>query len=745
VTLRHALAIATLTFAGLAAGDLHADVAPGSAPTATATATGSSAAPGPASPSHVSISAAPVFGTDAAVGDGWLEVVVRVDNAGSAPAKGTLEMTSSYGGYSVGSGDSFVAQAPFAVQARSEVVIRAPLRGMAYAPSVYVLAKGEDGSKLAEATVSFGSTSSPLLVDVDEPSRLSVVMRGWPMAPGWHSSSAYVPSGSSVALTVGAPQVDAATGDVLLPEQAAGYSGVTALVIPSDRLASLQGPELDALVGWVIAGGTIAVFPTRPEDLRTGTLTTLVGGTIATAAPPAAMMTAPAATRSGGIPSYGLTPPPPTPSPWGTPVTPPDPDAGATPIGFWIPARTTPFGGGTVLGPSAPLRSKLVGFSGGNLVPSVYGATAAYGLGQVHVLGFDPTSSPALEDGWTHGRLLDMVGDAWERRALIAFFQGGEKSASNLYEVHRALDPNENFRPALGIAAILLVLYSIVSGPIVFMRAHKRGRPLDPLVWAPVASATCFALIVVVGLAGKGWSGRARHLALVEAGAGMSRGSVHRFRGFFASQTRAMRVRASQPGSVLEVVTSDSHDEGSPVLRLDKDGASLENLTSLPWQTVVVSEDGFAELGSGIAVRQKSDGSVVVANHTGKRLKNVTVWAPKSEATFFAFVDDGTTVISSSGKSLFTPTSRETSTAGTRTVHQLDSSRYAGLGGESSDLVSTWSALSTAAGTAVDWWPDDVPVVTGEIVGGEGAKADAGLRVESDRLLFRVVGEGGAT
>jgi hypothetical protein len=30
------------------------------------------------------------------------------------------------------------------------------------------------------------------------------------------------------------------------------------------------------------------------------------------------------------------------------------------------------------------------------------------------------------------------------------------------------------------------------------------------------------------------------------------------------------------------------------------------------------------------------------------------------------------------------------------------------------------------------------------VVGGEGAKADSGLRVESDRLMFRVIGEGGA-
>jgi hypothetical protein len=53
--------------------------------------------------------------------------------------------------------------------------------------------------------------------------------------------------------------------------------------------------------------------------------------------------------------------------------------------------------------------------------------------------------------------------------------------------------------------------------------------------------------------------------------------------------------------------------------------------------------------------------------------------------------------------------------------------------------------MASAGGTAVDWFPDDVPVVLGEIEGGEGAKSDTGLRVESDRLLFRVVGEGGAT
>jgi hypothetical protein len=735
VSLRRGLAVAALFFAGLAAGDLQA------APPA--------AAPGTAAPSsQVSLRAAPAFGTDAAAGEGWVELVVYVDNAGGVPAKGTLDITSSWGGYGMGSGENrFLARAPFHVQPRSEAILRVPVRGETYStPTLTVAAMLDGGAKVAETTTSLGSSEAPLLVDLDEPSRLSVVMRGWPMTPSWRpTASPYASPGSSTPLTVGSPAVDTTTGDEVLPEHAAGYASATVVVVPSERLARLQGAELDALVGWVLGGGTLAVFPTRPEDLRAGVLTTLAGSAISVAAPPALMMTLPGAFRSTPAPSF-VTPPPPPAMPWG-PAVPPAVDAGgSTPIGWFVPARTSTVGSGAATGPSNALRGKLVGYSGGNLRPTEYGATAAYGLGQVHVLGFDPTASPALEDPWMHGRMLDMLADAWDRRALEAFPGGSGMRSSNLYEVHRALDPNENFRPALGIAAILLVLYSIAVGPLTFLRAARRSRPLDPLVWVPIASATCFALIVVVGLAGKGWSGRARHVALVEAGAGMSRGTVRRFRGFFASQTRAMRVRASEPASVLEVVTSDTRSQGNPVLRLDKEGASLEDLTSLPWQTVVVSEDGFTELGSGIAVREQSDGSVVVANHTGRELKNVVVWAPKTDATFFATVAAGDTILSSAGRPLFAAPARRTVTAGTRTVHPLDPSHLTtALGHASDDAVTQWTAIMAAAGQATDWWPDDVPVVIGEIRGGEGVKTDAGLRVESDVLLFHVVGEGGAT
>jgi hypothetical protein len=734
MSMRRGLAFALLFVAGLAAGEVDAQTGPDA----------SAAAGGPSGPPPgVTLALSPIFGADATEGDGWTEVVARVSNAGPTPARGALELVGAW--YSA-TEDRFVARAPFHVLPHAEAVLRIPLRVPAYSgASATVTAKADDGAKLAEATVSFGGQTAPMLVDVNEPSRLSVVMRGWPIEPTWHTG--YAPAGTTMSLTVGVPSVEPATGELVMPDRAAAYAAATVVVIPSDRLARLDGVALQALVGWVLAGGTLAVVPMRPEDLRTGVLTTLTGGPVTRAAAPPIMMLLPGATRAGGVPSFGAPPP----SPWGAPPAPePEtaPDGGATPIAFFVPVRTTPFAPGATIGPSPTLRRKLVGYAGGNLAPSEYGATAAYGLGQVHVLGFDPTTSPALEDPWMHGRLLDMVSDAWDRHALFVFPHGGGlRQATNLFEVHRALDPNQNFRPALGIAAILLVLYSIAAGPLTFMRARKRGRPLEPLVWAPIASATCFALIVLVGLAGKGWGGRARHLALVEAGAGMSRGSVRRFRGFFASQTRAMRVRASEPGSVLDVLTTDARGQGSGVLRLDKDGASLEDLTSLPWQTAVVSEDGFTELGGGIAVRQKSDGSVVVANRSGHKLKDVIVWAPQTDANWFASIDDGTTVVSTAGRRLFVPSTRASAAAGTRVVHALETSRWNNLlGGHAADeMTPWWSAMSSAGGSAVDWFPDDVPVVMGEIEGGEGAKSDAGLRVESDRLLFRVVGEGGAT
>jgi hypothetical protein len=62
---------------------------------------------------------------------------------------------------------------------------------------------------------------------------------------------------------------------------------------------------------------------------------------------------------------------------------------------------------------------------------------------------------------------------------------------------------------------------------------------------------------------------------------------------------------------------------------------------------------------------------------------------------------------------------------------------------DTTGLADAWLAVSGAAGTDVNWFPDRVPVLLGQLEGGEGRSSDSGLRLERDRVLVRVVGYGG--
>jgi hypothetical protein len=54
-----------------------------------------------------------------------------------------------------------------------------------------------------------------------------------------------------------------------------------------------------------------------------------------------------------------------------------------------------------------------------------------------------------------------------------------------------------------------------------------------------------------------------------------------------------------------------------------------------------------------------------------------------------------------------------------------------------------WGAIEAQAGTEVDWWPDEVPVLIAQLAGGEGVTRDSGFEVTQDRVLVRVIGWGG--
>jgi hypothetical protein len=726
---------ACVALALLASIDARGDVPPNPAPTS------SSALLLP----PITIAAVPAFGAESTGSDGWSEIVVRVESISASPVRGTLEVKRiGSTGYRGGDGDAFVASAPFNVAAGQSVVVRIPTHSIAaYAATVTVRALTEAGAVLAESNVTVATNSVPLLVDVEPTPKLAVAMRAWPVTPSWAPTHGYAYYGSptaSIQLTTGGPVYDKVTGDPILPDRAAAYASATVVVLHSDVLARLAGVELEALVDWVATGGELAVVVARPEDLRIGTLTALLGGVATTAQPSPALFAFPAVERPASAPSPFYEPE----------LFQPGDSKAPTPIGYFEPTKGTPPKSGAPfrVGPLPALRDKLVGFAGGNLRPSPYGASAPYGLGEVHLLAFDPTVPPAIDDGWSDGRLLDLIDHAWDRRSRFVFPHGsGDLRGTNVSDVRRLLDPNENFRIALGISALLLVIYSVLAGPLTYIRATKKGRPLDPLVFAPMWSAIAFGLILFIGLAGKGFRGRARRIAVVEAGAGMQRGAIRRYRGFFSSQTRQLSVRASDRTSVLDTVATESREHGDAAMSLDRDGARLENLTALPWQTVVVAEDAMFDLPKGgVSITPASDGSVDVSNHTGRALAHVAVWVPREGVYSFPALADGATLHASAGKLIASASSISTATAGGMRVRLLDATTLAATlsGTDATSLTEQWAPLSQAAGYGVDWFPDDAAVLMAEITGGEGVLADAGLAVERDTLLLRVVGEGGA-
>ena len=685
---------------------------------------------------ELTLRATPVFGSDASMSTGWSEVAVSLENTGSAARKGTVELL---GEASWAREEEFVARAPFHVAGGRSVVVKLPTHGTRLsAPNLSVRVLDPSGKPLAKSSLGSIPFAAPLLVDVHQPSRLAPSLRNWPIATTWSPSR--VPYASAATpgpgLTVGVPTFDRTTGDPILPDRAAGYSAATAVLIHTDVLARLEASTAEALMNWVVAGGTLALVPARADDLRGPLVTALVGGTVTPAPTPPVLLTLPTRTRPA---DPGL-----------FPANPEEPEEPAAPLHF-VPIRTTEPLGRAAPGPSPAIRSRLHGYTGGNLVPSVYGASAAYGTGEVHLLAFDPTEAPMLDDAWVQGRLIDLLEHAWDRRAInVVAHGGGEYESMNFDSVRRALDPNENFRLALGVAAILLVLYSIVCGPLLFLRAARKGKPLAPLVWAPVLSLVTFLAIVAVGFLVKGWHGRARHLAIVETGAGVSRGAIRRFRGFFTSESRALSIASSDAASVLSVASADSSSsQERSALSVDRNGVTLEDINALPWQTIVVQEDGFLDFKGGVSIVAAKDGSLDVSNHTGRLLKNLLVSVPGDGIHFVEQLADGASVHAIDAQKLSGVLTAAGSApkAATHTLslgHILTG--FPGKHDKHADaLRSSWDVLETALGGYVDWWPDAVPVVLAEVDGGEGAvKRDANLPVESDRLLLRVVGKGGA-
>jgi hypothetical protein len=373
-------------------------------------------------------------------------------------------------------------------------------------------------------------------------------------------------------------------------------------------------------------------------------------------------------------------------------------------------------------------------------------------MGEVHFLAFDPEQKPAADDPWVQIRMVDLARRAYDRRST-QIFRPGSDLAGSYDRIRRQLDPNQSSRWAIGVAAILLCVYAVVAGPVNFSLASKSRRPLRALRRLPLFAAVTFAIIVALGMFAKGINGRARHLTLVEAGGGMSKGSAQRWRGFFSPRAKELTVRTTDASSIVSTASLNEASDDEDHLLIDRDGARLVDVAALPWQTVVVREHGFASLGEGIALVRTPGQGVSVINRSGRDLRGVILRLPSASMLYAARIKDGATLASNDAKELsalpewgaWLSSVGTVTPAGSVGLHPLAGGLLSpALDADAPGLGDAWAAIDEAVSNNVDWFPDDVPVLLAQIDGGEGRPSDTGMRLESDRLLVRIVGFGGA-
>jgi hypothetical protein len=653
--------------------------------------------------SPLSLDVQPMLGAGSPTAEGWMSAEVHIDNHSAEVVHGTLSVDVEVSWGRPGSGPHNGTDVPFSVPARSQVSVEVPVHGLASSAStINAKALGSDGQVLAEAKTPEARGNEPLVFDLGAPSHFAAAVR--PLSVPLVNAPWGGLASSTVA--VSSARRDGRTGEPVVPHFASGYAPATVVVATAGELSLIGEEARAALSDWLLAGGALAVALEKPEDLRAPYLEAWAGGPFSEQA---------ASNELRGEAVFPI------------PI-----DPGGVPTGR--PSGVTEFR----LTPTPESRARLRGYRGGNLRPTPWGAAASYGLGELHLLAFRPNAEPFVSDPWTHRKLADLARHAWDRSAAVALpFAQQTLDEAHLSQVRRELDPNQSTRWMIVVSALLLLGYAGVAGPLNFYLARRNGTPLRALSRLPLLSGAALLLVVALGALGRGVSGRARRLTLVEAGAGMGRAAATRFRGLYASSARERTVQASARGNVLDA-TGDA-EQSVRRLVVDRDGARLTKLQGQPWEVVVVQEDGFIGLGGGVSVVPNGAGSLTIKNRLGRDLLAVVLSPGGSRsARFFLRIKDGEAVAEETGQLLALGPSGPLAGGGLRldaASKQLESC--------SKGLPGAWAAIEYASARNVDYWPSDVPVLIGQLDGGEGKTTDSGFPLESDRTLLRVLGTGG--
>ena len=371
----------------------------------------------------------------------------------------------------------------------------------------------------------------------------------------------------------GVVPIDRASGDPILPTDAVGWSKVRLLVASAPLLMRAGPREQQALGDWVRTGGEILVFPRSDADLRDPLLVSWLGMV----------------------------------EPFEAPANEDQP--------AFVPASMS----GRYLRGESGFRTEA------------FGGSKRFGFGRVYVATYDGTVPPAVDGPEPIAivrAIVSQVPVKGVEQPLLDFGKGQDSfsdafGANSFGSLRATLDPNEGYRPALGLVAIMLLFYVVLIGPINFAFIGKRNRPTLALITTPAAALGCLVLMLGLGYLGKGVRTRYRAVSVVESMEGDSSGVMRRYSGLFLTRPATFAVPGPERGFLMPL-RSDSSDL-SPTYSHAESPPVLGDLRGRLWETIFTREDLLEELGGSVIFDRQQGVLVRVHNRTKHRLRGAVM------------------------------------------------------------------------------------------------------------------------
>lgn len=501
----------------------------------------------------------PLFGEGTLTSEAYHAVLVTVENGSGRDLTGEIELR--VHGY----GDHFarhVVPVDLPRGATRQVVVTVFVDGRASHVGARYVASGRSLGR-GDVAVSYAGGARSVVV-LGDPPRLRGALLDLDVA------DLTLTGHREVRAPVGAVRFDPASGDPLLPAEPAALGSVRLLVASAPVLARASEAQRATIADWLRAGGRVLVLPRAASDLEDPFLRALAGP-VAAEPSEAELSLVPR-----GVPHLALS------------------------------------------------------CSEGQRAES-FGCSAPVGFGRVFLAGYDAASPAAIESGVSRQLVRSLYAPGDDVGAALPFGRGQDDLARVEYyavgqsfgTLRAALDPNEAFRPALVLVAIVLLLYVIVVGPLNFRWVQKKQRPALALVTTPMAALACVGVLLAVGYVGKGVSMRYRRFELLEVVEGQERAPARRYTGLFATRPGAFDLEGPAPGDVARRL--DGSGERGPVHRHEGARVRLADFRAGLWETVFVREDRVVGLGG--AVRFERDGRrlAAVVNDTPHALEDAFV------------------------------------------------------------------------------------------------------------------------